>query len=247
MGRKKLLSHRARDRIRQFDEENSPTFMPTISVVRRIIIDGEAAEEYQAKLKEKLEEKLRKSRGKHYRVLDPNTLCLRLVDNAPVEPRHARDIAYALDHRLGGLIDRSPQFMSLPVGQVACFSEANPARRLRRKNIVGVVPPGWRGPSRRYETHDGRGVPTPMGLLVGESQICTNILGDVVKTPYAPIVVNSLDIPRHELMLVEEAAYETLPSEGFEWQDPQIILRTGRSWREEEVIDVRASVYDLAA
>ncbi len=210
------------------------------------MIDSEAGEEYQAKLKENLRERLRRNSKKHYRVIDPNTVCLKLVDNAPVEPKYAREIAEALEYKLAGFIDKAPQFLALPVGQVACFNEAHPVRRQRSKNIVGAVPTGWRGPSARYATHDKQGARTPIGYLVGESEICTNLLGDVVKTPYAPIVINALGIPKLELMLVGEAAREALPEE-FEWQDPQIILRTGHTWQQAAVIDVRAPVYNLAA
>ena len=244
---KKHLNPRARDRLRQFDEARSPTFETTISVVRRIIIDGEAGEEFSDKLKRNLGENLTRNRKKHYRVLDPKTISLKLVDNVPVDPKYAREIAYALDHRIGGLIKeaRAPQYMALPAGRVACFSEVNPARRLRSRNVVGVEPNGWRGPGRRYAAYDKQGALTAMGLLVAESQICASVLGQT-KTPFAPIALNALDIPRRELMLVQAAAEDALP-EVMEWQDPQIILRTGPSWSEEEVIDVRAPVYDLAA
>lgn len=244
---KNRISHRARDRIRQYDEERSPTFMPTISVVRRIMIDSEAGEQYQAKLKENLSKRLRRTREEHYRVINPNTVCLRLVDNARVEPRNAHDLAKALEYRLAGLIDTAPQFLAQPIGQIACFQEDHPVRSHHSKNIVGAVPVGWSAPSARRKTHDKQGVCTPMGYLAGERKICTEILGNVVKTPYAPMVINSHKIPKLELMLVEEAAREALPEGGFEWQDPQVILRTGPSAEDRAVMDVRAPVYNLAA
>lgn len=244
------MNPRARDKLRQHDENIRPTFEPTISVERRIIIDGEVGEEYQAKLNENLKKTLPRNRRRHYRVLDPNTLCLRLVDNAPIEPKYAQDIAKELDYRLVDVINKSPQFMALPVGRVACFKELNPIRKLQNKYIVGAEPVGWRGPDARYQAHDKSGARTPIGLLVGESEICTRVLGKVVKTPYVPLAINSRDISPGELRAVEEAANETfdaLPEEGFQWQDPQIILRTGPARGDVEVFDVRAPVFDLAA
>ncbi len=246
MGKKKLISYGARNRNRAVDECRLPTFEPTISVERHIIIDGEAAEEYREALKNNLATGLRTNQYKRYRVLNPNALCLRLVDNAPVDPKYAREIAEELRYRLVGLTDRAPQFLALPVGRVACFKEPHPIRKFRGKSIVGVEPIGWRGPDARYATHDKKGARTPLGFIVGESEICTRVLGRVVKTPYAPVVVNSVGIPDHELMIVQDAVDESLP-EAFEWQDSRVVLRTGRHDADVEIFHVRAPVFELAA
>lgn len=244
---KNHISHRARDRLRQTHEFESPSFVPTISVERHIIIDSALAQEYQKTLHKNLGRNLRGSQKKRYHIVNPNELRLKLVENAPVHSQEAREVAQQLAAALLELLDRAPQWMALPLGRVACFNEANPRKAYFSKNVIGVEPSGWRGIDARYATYDERGLRTPIGLLAEESEVCNRILGNVVKTPYAAIVANAGNIPACELRDVQGAADASLPPK-FEWQDVVVKLKTGPGVSEVEPFYVRApDVYDLAA
>lgn len=244
---KNRVSYRVRDRSRQYDDgHDSRPFVPTITVERPIIIDGEKAQKYQEEFHRNLGVRLRGRQKDHYHIVKPNELKLTLVENVPVPQGWPLEVAEDLGASLFALLDRAPQFLAVPVGRVACQNASHPRKPFFSTSVVGVEPCGWRGPAAPYATHDARGLQTSIGLLAREAEACAQLLGGVAETPFAALVANSAaSIPQREFRDVRDAAGEALP-EVFEWQDPVIKLRTGPHLSAVQTIYVRApNVYDI--
>lgn len=213
------------------DHERTPTyFVPAFGVRRGVSLDDPEVPILLRTLRKKLD--------KHYSVPPPSKLSLSTIEKNTLIERmrearakpsscEMRELALSTRDGLREMIADTPTRLTLPLGQIARLGS--------QRNILGIVPLGWRGYRAHYAIRDEQDKPLALGTIVAENQfslgvisaaMATNrrfVIDGLAQTPYIPIARHNGPIQDHELRVVQDKLEDEVP-DTLALDDPVIYL-----------------------